>query len=49
MRALTPKRILTNPFFSVEYFALLYCINRATVVLIELRYLFSDFMIWFEY
>ena len=37
MRALTPKRILTNPFFSVEYFTLLCCINHATIVLQELR------------
>ena len=41
MRALTPKRILTNPFFSVEYFTLLCCINRAIVVLIELRYFYK--------
>ena len=36
MRALTPKRILTNPFFSVEYFTLFCCINHATIVLQEL-------------
>ena len=36
MRALTPKRILTNPFFSVKYFTLFCCINHATIVLIEL-------------
>ena len=36
MRALTPKRILTNPFFSVEYFTLLCCVNHATIVLWEL-------------
>ena len=37
MRALTPKRILTNPFFSVKYFTLFCCINHATIVLQELR------------
>ena len=37
MRALTPKRILTNPFFSVEYFTLLCCVNHATIVLWELN------------
>lgn len=36
MRALTPKRILTNPFFSVEYFTLFCYINHATIVLQEL-------------
>ena len=33
MRALTPKRILTNPFFSVKYFTLFCYINHATIVL----------------